>query len=94
MVTKEIATVYYGGGRRWFTLDAACRAEAFRSLKRRAHARGWYEYRHDFASQTGHDELTISERWMGRGMRLLTRWHKAAFKAALTQPPTGSAQQG
>jgi hypothetical protein len=84
MVTREIATVFYGGGRRWFTLDAACRAEAFRSLKRRAHTRGWYEYRHEPASNTGHDELVIPEVWLGRGMRLLTRWHKAAFKVAAT----------
>lgn len=31
--TKEIATVYRGGGRRWFTLDAACRAQAKAKIK-------------------------------------------------------------
>lgn len=28
MVTTEQATVYRGGGRRWFSLESACRAEA------------------------------------------------------------------
>lgn len=33
-VTTETATVYRGGGRRWFTLQAACNAEA-KSLHRK-----------------------------------------------------------
>ena len=32
-VTIETATVYRGGGRRWFTQAAACRAEARARLK-------------------------------------------------------------
>lgn len=28
MIRKVIAEAFYGGGRRWFTLDAACKAEA------------------------------------------------------------------
>jgi hypothetical protein len=32
-VTKETATVYRGGGRRWFTKKAACTAEARARLK-------------------------------------------------------------
>lgn len=34
-VTTETATVYRGGGRRWFTKRAACRAEARAKLKSR-----------------------------------------------------------
>lgn len=33
MVTAEAATVYRGGGRRWFTLAAACRAQAKTKIK-------------------------------------------------------------
>jgi hypothetical protein len=33
-VTPEPATVFRGGGRRWFTLRAACRAEARELLKK------------------------------------------------------------
>lgn len=32
-ITRETATVYRGGGRRWFTLDAAVKAEAVRIIK-------------------------------------------------------------
>lgn len=31
-----IARIYYGGGRRWFTLKAACKAEAKALIKARA----------------------------------------------------------
>lgn len=34
-VEKSQAVVYHGGGRRWFTLKAACRAEAKKTLKTR-----------------------------------------------------------
>lgn len=34
-IRKESAIVYRGGGRRWFTLDAACRAAARAKLKTR-----------------------------------------------------------
>lgn len=33
-VTEQQATVYYGRGRRWFTLRAACRAEAWATVVR------------------------------------------------------------
>lgn len=33
LITKETATVYRGGGRRWFTKKSACRAEARARLK-------------------------------------------------------------
>ena len=33
-VTTETATVYRGGGRRWFSLKAACNAEARARLKK------------------------------------------------------------
>lgn len=35
LVTSETATVYRGGGRRWFTIAAACRAEARKKVKKR-----------------------------------------------------------
>lgn len=35
MISTEQATVYRGGGRRWFTLQAAQRAEARTIIKRR-----------------------------------------------------------
>lgn len=35
MPTVEQATVYRGGGRRWFTLAAACRADARIKIKSR-----------------------------------------------------------
>jgi hypothetical protein len=34
-VTKETATVYRGGGRRWFSLRSAVRAEAISIIKRK-----------------------------------------------------------
>lgn len=34
-----IARIYYGGGRRWFTLKAACKAEAKALIKARAFKR-------------------------------------------------------
>lgn len=34
-ITTEQATVYRGGGRRWFTLRAAVKAEAIAIIKRR-----------------------------------------------------------
>ncbi len=41
-----ITKVYYGGGRRWLTLKAACNAEAKTRLKERAQRRNGY-YRTD-----------------------------------------------
>lgn len=38
--SKEQATVWRGGGRRWFTRTAACRAEARSFLKREIDAMG------------------------------------------------------
>lgn len=35
MIKIEIATVYRGGNRRFFTLRAACRAEAFEAVTRK-----------------------------------------------------------
>lgn len=37
-----ITKVYYGGGRRWLTLKAACNAEAKARLKERARRRNGY----------------------------------------------------
>lgn len=74
-VTQEIATVYRGGGRRWLTLEAACKAEANRAIVSRAKRRGWYDNR------GGEDFLSIPDVWWNRGRRLLARWHKAAFTA-------------
>lgn len=34
-ISTETATVYRGGGRRWFTRQAACRAEARAKIKER-----------------------------------------------------------
>lgn len=35
MITQEVATVWRGGGRRWFSKQAACRAEARRMMRKR-----------------------------------------------------------
>jgi hypothetical protein len=35
MITTEQATVYRGGGRRWFTLSGAVKAEAISIIKRK-----------------------------------------------------------
>lgn len=32
-IKATVATVYHGGNRRWFTLNAACRAEAKKILR-------------------------------------------------------------
>lgn len=61
-----LAKVYYGGNRRWFTLDAACNAEARARL--RAHfirKKGEYVYEEDG-----------NERLVKRVARLLKRDHK------------------
>jgi hypothetical protein len=48
-VKSETATVYRGGGRRWFTLKAAAKADAVAAIKRKHpsekgsdHDPGWY----------------------------------------------------
>lgn len=54
MIATETATVYRGGGRRWFTKMAACRAEAKARLKTRCecerpdpkHGDGGYQCRY------------------------------------------------
>lgn len=86
-VTQETAVVYRGGGRRWFTLDAACRAEARSALLKRSRDRFWYDNR------GGDDFLVIPESWLGRGRRLLTLWHKAAFKRSRVDDRAAQAPQ-
>lgn len=47
-VRTETAVVYRGGGRRWFTLNAACRAQAFAKIRRRyGRAATGEDYDHD-----------------------------------------------
>ena len=48
MVRTEAAVVYRGGGRRWFTLAAACRAQAFAKIQQRyGRPAGGEDYDHD-----------------------------------------------
>lgn len=44
-VTISTATVYFGGRRRWFSLDAACRAEAKQRFKKDEDSDGSFEDR-------------------------------------------------
>lgn len=60
-----IARVFYGGGRRWLTLRAACNAEAKARLKARARRKSGYFSQDDW-----------NPRLVARYARLLEREHR------------------
>ena len=62
-----IARIYYGGGRRWFSLKAACRAEAKTLIKARA------VKRQGFFLDDG-DEYPVA--LINRVARILERQHR------------------
>lgn len=82
-VTVEVATVYRGGGRRWLTAKAACRAEARAKLKTRCEC----DYcDHPEMPGAGREDLPCgyhdgSER-ADRILRRLTRLYVAAYRSA------------
>ena len=79
-ISSEAAKVYRAGGRRWLTLDAACRAAAKATVAER------YPRERDGAGQW--DELPI-ERW-ARMVRTLAYFHRQAYRRqALAQGQTG-----
>ncbi|MBO9710521.1 MAG: hypothetical protein J7521_20160 [Caulobacter sp.] len=74
-VTAEIAVVYRGGGRRWLSLEAACRAEAKKAVRARAWAADMVT-----TDEQGRDRLSIPQDWYVRMVRTLAHFHKSAFR--------------
>lgn len=66
-VKSSQATVYHGGGRRFFTLKAACRAQAKMLIRRRLHATD--------------EEWADCLDWYDTRVTRLTRFYLACFKA-------------
>jgi hypothetical protein len=82
-VNPETATVYRGGGRRWFTPQAACRAEARARLK--------VDCGCDYCDHEGYgrEHITCSRHKPDRYpkiVRRLTRIYLAAYRAAKETP--------
>lgn len=68
-ITTETATVYRGGGRRWFTKDAASRAEARAKIRTRCDCS-----RHrSFHPRDGDEEVCIYHADMVRYCRIVRR---------------------
>ena len=61
----SIARVYHGGGRRWFTLTAACKAESIARIKDKRAEQGYC-----------HSEDEWPYRLIQRYARMLERWHR------------------
>jgi len=78
-ITTETATVYRGGGRRWFSLKAACRAEAKEKLRKNCDCDTFD------AGCYGEGHITCAlhkpERYP-KIVRRLTRIYMAAYRAA------------
>ena len=76
-IKADEAIVFHGGNRRWFTLNAACRAEAKAMLTTRCEcARGDYDGQYGTPSETCfyHDPANYP-----RLVRRLARLHKIAY---------------
>lgn len=68
MVQTEAATIYRGGGRRWLTLRAACRAEARMRYRSRCRKMG--------------DEWNPLDDYYGPRIERLARWYLRAARRA------------
>lgn len=77
MVTIEQATVYRGGGRRWFSLNAACRAEAKAIMKRKCECD--YVDHENYGRQELPCSLHHPDRY-SKIVRRLARLVKASYK--------------
>lgn len=80
MVTSSTATVYHGGGRRYLTLKAACRAEARKKVHTVYRARGW-DLAEIYADPSGRNQTVIE--------RLARRYYRHARRPALQERGKG-----
>lgn len=79
-IITETATVYRGGGRRWFSLKAACNAEAAKLHRDRFKA-DCYCCKDHYSERFGHEpgetchlhSVDFYPRWRRRVARLLTQ---------------------
>lgn len=66
-IASQGATVFRGGGRRYFTLKAACRAEARKKIR-------------DWCRATGDDVGSIDQERYARIVRTLAYFYAAAYR--------------
>lgn len=85
LVHHETATVYYGGGRRWFKLASACRAEA------RAKARAKYG---GSLCKLDYDDFIRAMTAVERLTRLYVRRYRATAPPPNPSPPTRMQDHG
>lgn len=84
--TVEQATVYRGGGRRWLTRKAACKAEARAKIKTRCEC--------DYCDHglMGREHLTCSLHHPDRYPKILRRLARMYEAALLSQSASGSSE--
>lgn len=76
MIKSSVATVYHGGGKRYFTLKAACRAEARKKVQSTYLDRGW-ELDEIYGDPSGRNQTVIE--------RLARLYYRQARRAALRE---------
>lgn len=73
VVRAESATVYRGGGRRWLTLGAACRAEARKKIRARLR-------------ESGDEPYDMHDPRYRRLVRTLSHFYRAALLRSTARP--------
>jgi hypothetical protein len=90
-VTSESAKVYRGGGRRWFTLRAACRAEARAKMKARCEC----DYcDHPEMPGCPREDLPCSLHEPDRYPKIVRRLASIYYRAATTSKPNAEDGNG
>jgi hypothetical protein len=86
-IATEAATVYRGGGRRWFTLKSACKAEARNRIKALCECdKGEIDYS-PYGTPPYYCRYHQDERYP-KILRRLTRLYIAAYRAGLVAAHT------
>lgn len=86
MIRASAATVYHGGGRRWFTLKGACSAEAKQRIRERKATCDCDYCTHEEMPGCPDEEFpcTLHGDRYPVALRRLTRMYIAAYRAAPT----------
>lgn len=89
-VSKETATAWRGGGRRWFTLNAALRAEARAAIAAKCECESpSYADRYPGWTCGWHSDRGYYERVLDRFVRLYRRRYIAPRRTAGREDETG-----
>lgn len=82
VVTTEQATVYRGGGRRWFSLNAACNAEAAK-LHRERFRKDCYCCDNSYSERYGHEP---GETCHLHAAKFYSRWRRRVARILAARP--------